>query len=348
VPELRKDPITSRWVIIAANRAARPNEFLAAPPRRVAKVCPFCRGQENQTPAAVATYPGIRSGRSAADWQVRVVPNLFPALTSDRRFVLEQNGLFETGPDVGIHEVIIESPHHLVSMCDQCDEEVALVLGVYRDRLIAASGRPNVVHAIVFKNVGVAAGASLEHTHSQLLALPVVPATVAEEECGAQQYYQQHDRCIYCDLIEQEQRAESRVVGRSAHFVALCPFASRFAMETWILPAEHSSHFEQTRDAQLVELAQMVRQCLLRLQVALAGVAYNFVIHSAPFDTAALGHYHWHIEILPRIANAAGFEWGTGFHINSIPPEQAARTLRTVDLSCFIPTGEDVSTRKTS
>ncbi len=348
MPELRKVPITSRWVIIAANRAARPNEFLAAPPRRVAKVCPFCKGQEDQTPAAVATYPGSGSSRLADDWQVRVVPNLFPALGSDRRFVLEKNGLFELGPDVGIHEVIIESPQHVVSMSDQRDDEVALVLGVYRDRLIAASGRPNVVHATVFKNVGVAAGASLEHTHSQLVALPMVPATILEEQCGAQHYYQQHDRCIYCDMIEQEQRAESRVVRRSAHFVALCPFASRFALETWILPAEHSSHFEQTRDAQLVELAQMVRQCLLRLQVALDGAAYNFIIHSAPFDTAVLRHYHWHIEILPRIANAAGFEWGTGFHINSIPPEQAARTLRTVDPSCLIPKAEDVLNRKTS
>lgn len=244
--------------------------------------------------------------------------------------------------------MIIESPRHLVSLTEQRDEEIELVFQAFRDRMAFARNQPDVIHATIFKNVAAAAGASLEHTHSQLIGLPILPALVQEELRGAQQHFHQNGCCIYCQLIDQERQTGARLVGSSPHFVAFCPFASRCAFEMWVLPTEHASHFEEIPARRSLELGQFVRQCIARLEGTQSCTAYNYVIHSAPFDTRAVDHYHWHIEILPRIAKAAGFEWGTGFHINSVPPEDAAMALKNVNLPRLVQMAEDISTRKTS
>jgi UDPglucose--hexose-1-phosphate uridylyltransferase len=203
---------------------------------------------------------------------------------------------------------------------------------VYRQRLVDLQRDPRLVYGMLFKNVGPGAGASLEHAHSQLIATPVVPISVSEEMSGSGKYFDERGRCIFCDIIRQELDDGRRMVLESAQFAAFCPFASRFPYETWVVPKEHGSHYEQLSRSTAEELAVVMRQVLGRLESALDRPAYNYIIHTAPFDTQQLRHYHWHIEIMPRLTNVAGFEWGTGFYINPVPPEEAAAFLRTAEV----------------
>ena len=231
---------------------------------------------------------------------------------------------------VGAHEVIIESPKHVLSMAQIGEENIREVLWVYRDRLVDLKRDPRLVHGMLFKNVGAAAGASLEHTHSQLIVTPIVPISVWEEMTGALEFFNYRGRCIYCDMVHQEIANEKRIVLDTTHFTAFCPFASRFPFETWIIPKQHSSHFENIPKPGVDDLASVLRQVLNQLEVALDCPPYNYIIHTAPFDHQEQLHYHWHIEIIPRLTKVAGFEWGTGFYINSVPPEDAAAFLREV------------------
>ncbi len=357
--DIRKDPISGYWVIVAKNRAQRPDEFERAPMKRVATRCPFCRGHEGETPHAIVTYPAAAASDPRIEWQVRVVPNKYPALVNTghhnpprkqgppsnpprKQGHVETIGEFMeiTLPGFGTHEVIVESPDHVASLSDLSDTNAHLAFLAYRDRLAAMKADPQHAHAMVFKNVGAAAGASLEHVHSQLIAAPLVPTAVQQELDNSQNFFQQHGRCIFCTLVEQQLAAGARLVAQSARFVAFCPFASRFPYETWVLPRHHASHFENSGDEELAELSQLVREVVRRIEAVLQRPAYNYVIHSSPFDTSAAVHYHWHIEIFPRITRTAGFEWGGGCYINSTPPEEAAVTLRNVTLPKDIPVGK--------
>ena len=181
--------------------------------------------------------------------------------------------------------------------------------------------------------MGAAAGASLEHTHSQLIVTPIVPISVWEEMTGALEFFNYRGRCIYCDMVQQEIANEKRIVLDTTHFTAFCPFASRFPFETWIIPKQHSSHYENIPKPGVDDLASVLRQVLNKLEVALDCPPYNYIIHTAPFDHQEQPHYHWHIEIIPRLTKVAGFEWGTGFYINPVPPEDAAAFLREVKIN---------------
>jgi len=330
MPDLRRDPICGRWVIIAADRARRPQEYVATRPTRRGGPCPFCAGNEDQTPDEVLA---IRDASIAADgpgWRVRVVPNKFPALTSDGAQPCRETGkgLFQQMPGLGLHEVIVESPDHLTSTSQLSQAHLAEVLNVYRQRLLAAREDRRLAYALVFKNVGSAAGASLEHLHSQLLATPLVPTAVLQELHGAGEYYDRRGACVFCAMIAEELAAEQRIVVESPDLVALCPFASRVPLETWILPRRHASHYEDLSAADLEQLSGVLRQTIARLETVAGRPAYNYLIHTSPFDTSRLDHYHWHIEIIPRMAKLAGFEWGGGCFINPVPPEEAAGLLR--------------------
>ena len=184
---------------------------------------------------------------------------------------------------------------------------------------------------MLFKNVGAAGGASLEHTHSQFIVTPIVPISVWEEMTGALEFFNYRGRCIYCDMVQQELATEKRIVLDTPHFTAFCPYASRFPFETWIVPKTHSSHFENIPKPGVDDLGSVLRQVLNKLELALDSPAYNYIIHTAPFDHQELPHYHWHIEIIPRLTKVAGFEWGSGFYINPVPPEDAAAFLREVE-----------------
>lgn len=327
--EFRQDPISGRWVVIAKDRAGRPDEFQPAPYRRVATTCPFCFGHEDDTPLAVATYPPDVSG-SGDRWQVRVVPNRYPAVTLDNGSSSPTHAMSESRAGFGIHEVIIESPDHAVSFTDLSDELVQWTFVAYRDRLAALACDERLRYAQVFKNVGASGGASIEHIHSQLVATSFVPADVQAELDGSRAWHARTGACPFCQLLDAELKAGVRVVAATERFVAFCPYASRFPYETWILPLRHASQFEKTEAGELGEAARFVRDIIGRIECATGRAAYNYYLHTAPFDAGPLDHYHWHVELFPRITTAAGYEWATGCFINPVPPEDAAAKLRLV------------------
>lgn len=330
--ELRKDPIVGRWVIIAPSRAKRPEDFKSEFLSVGGGICPFCEGNEDATPNEILAYRQSGSERNGRGWRVRVVPNKFPALTVEGNLSKRGDGIYDLMNGVGAHEVIIECPKHETDMSRLPVETIREVLWVYRDRLVDLKRDPRLVHGLIFKNKGAPAGASLEHSHSQLIVTPVVPISVWEEMTGALEFYNYRGRCIYCDMVQQELAAGGRIVLDTPLFVVFCPFASRFPFETWILPKQHSSQYENIQRQGIEDLGVALKNVLARLEQALDNPPYNYVIHTAPFEGGELKHYHWHIEIFPRLTRVAGFEWGSGFYINPVPPEEAAAFLRNVEL----------------
>ena len=328
MPELRREPISGRWVIVATERATRPTDFKTNPQIIKSSFCPFCEGNEDKTPPEILAYRDNGAMPNTSGWRVRVVPNKFPALQIEGDQNKRGEGIYDMMSGIGAHEVIIDSPRHIQSLTSLDNGNVEEVLLCYRDRLIDLKNDKRFVYGLLFKNVGASAGASLDHTHSQLIVTPIVPQLVANEMANAKTFYQQRERCLFCDMIQQEIDTNSRLVISTDNFVAFAPFASRFPFEIWILPKKHESHFENLQKFELDELAKVLKDALTRLETALDLPPYNYIIHSAPFNINGSDSFHWHIEIIPRLTNIAGFEWGTGFYINPMPPEQAAETLR--------------------
>jgi len=328
MPELRRDPVVGRWVIISTERARRPSDFAPRPRPRKGGPCVFCGGQERQTPEEVwALRPG-RGEPNTPGWLLRVVPNKFPALRIEGELEPTGEGLYDRMNGVGAHEVVIESPEHDAVIEGLPVSHLGEVFRAYRDRIVDLAKDPRLEYVMVFKNHGDLAGASLEHTHSQLIATPVVPLMVEEELTGALQHLRIKKRCIWCDIIRQERQEGGRLIADQGGFVALAPFAPRFPFETWILPAVHRSRYEDTPAGEFAALATVVKQVLGRMSGFLEDSPYNFMLHSAPLRAPALDHFHWHLEIIPKLTRVAGFEWGTGFFINPTPPEEAAKYLR--------------------
>jgi UDPglucose--hexose-1-phosphate uridylyltransferase len=332
-PEYRRDPVTHHWVILAPERAARPLALSHAKPhdRHDAErdACPFCEGREEDTPGELFALRDVGSAPNGPGWRLRVVPNKFPAVRPlPGAEVVSGGGLFESLPGVGEHELIIECARHEANPARLTDAEFRDVLLAYRARVAALSADPRYAYVLVFKNVGAEAGASLAHLHSQVITLPIVPDAVRAELDGATAYYRHAGRCVFCDVLHQEARLGVRVVAETEHFAAFAPFAGRFAYETWLLPKAHDSRYESLTDTHAGELARLLRQLLARLDAVLGEPAYNYYLHTGPARAGALPHYHWHIEVIPRTARPAGFEWGSGCFINAVPPERAAAELR--------------------
>ncbi len=260
-------------------------------------------------------------------WKLRVVPNKYPAVNIENAPGAQEAGVFYSCNNFGAHEVIIETPETTSRLEDLPVEAIAEVFKAFKQRIASLKGDYRLKYVLIFKNQGFAAGASLLHSHSQLIALPIVPKEVKEEMRGAQRYFDKQNRCIFCDIILQELKNDIRVVYEAAEAIAIAPFAARVPFETWILPKTHASHFETTDDAHLKHLAVAFKIVMQKLNFALQSPSYNFVLHTAPLQQTSTRNYHWHLEILPRLENVAGFEWGTGFYINSISPEAAAQFL---------------------
>ena len=332
MPELRKDPITGRWVIVATDRARRPADF--APNRVVIKgggFCPFCPGNEMRTPPEVLAYRPS-GGANQPGWTLRVVPNKFPALRVEGDFDRHGDGIYDRMNGIGAHEVVIESPEHSLTMSQLPEKRVEDVFWAFRDRVLDLKKDRRLRYIMVFKNHGEAAGATLEHSHSQLIALPVIPKRVIEEMEGARKYYELRERCIYCDILRQEVDAGLRMVLDTDRFVALCPYAARFPFEVWVVPRRHYSHFEQADIPTIENLGWLMRVVLRKLDKVLEQSPYNFNLHTAPVQEPEMTHYHWHLELIPKLTRTAGFEQGTGFYINPTPPEEAAKFLRETGL----------------
>ncbi|MGH7934532.1 MAG: galactose-1-phosphate uridylyltransferase [Candidatus Binataceae bacterium] len=330
MPELRKDPVVGRWVIMSTERSKRPTDFHKSPEERKGGPCVFCPGMEHLTPPEVLSYrePGTSSNQPG--WRIRGVPNKFPALRIEGGAGRRGEGLYDLMNGIGAHEVVIETPDHDRGMADLEPAQIEEVLWAYRDRVLDLQRDERFRYVLIFKNHGVDAGASLEHPHSQLIALPILPLSVQQELRGASEYYQLKERCIFCDMVFQESNDGRRVIFENASFLVASPFAARFPFELWIVPKNHASHFEHATVAEYREFARAIKVSLGALKLALDDPPFNYIIHSAPIGEQRSKHYHWHMEITPALTKVAGFEVGTGFYINPVPPEAAAAHLREV------------------
>lgn len=325
--ELRRDPVSGRWVIISAERQGRPSDFEVLPaPFGGRDRCPFCPGHEAMTPPEILA---LRRGGApdTPGWDLRVVPNRFPALRREGVVDRQQDGLFERMDGVGAHEVIIESPDHDAWLATMSQGEVERVLGVFGDRIADLRRDARLRYVLVFKNHGAGAGATLAHPHSQLIGLPIVPDIVREEIDGARRHFERAGRCVFCELLEAELRDGRRVVEHGGNVVAVAPYAPRFAHEMWLLPTRHASRFEDAR-SDYAGLARTLKSVLSRLDRHLGAPPFNLIVHTAPCADDLADAFHWHIEIVPKIQRIAGFEWGTGFYINPVSPEESAEALR--------------------
>jgi len=338
VSELRKDPIIDRWVIIATERGKRPMDFIPAEPKGEAGGCPFCEGNEFMTPNEIYAARSPNSLANQRGWKIRVVPNKYPALQVEGSLERVGVGMFDKMNGIGAHEIIIETLNHIDPFQNRPIERVVELLEAYQKRLVDLSRDIRLSYILVFKNMGMRAGASLSHEHSQIIATPIVPKRVTEEILGSLQYYNNKIRCIFCDIIREEKRFGTRVVYENASFITLCPFASRFPFELWIMPKRHMSGYSMITGQEMIELANCFITSMKRLSSALGEPQYNWMLHSEPnrhsprYPWPDIGeYYHWHIEIIPKLTRVAGFEWGTGFYINPTPPEDAASFLREMD-----------------
>jgi len=340
--ELRWDPLKEHWVIIATERGRRPRDYHIERVDPNSEVCPFCYGFEGKTP------PEIFSVRSYGEpnnpgWQVRVIPNKYPALRVEGEVKSRGYGLYDVRDGIGAHEVIIETPDHYKGMADFTPAEIANVLIAYRARLLDLRNDFRLRHMVIFKNHGAQAGATLSHSHSQLIAVPLTPPVAAKELRVSQHFYEAHERCIYCDLIEFELKEGVRVVIETADFVVLSPYAACFPFELRLYPKHHAHDFALMNDRQLAELGNTMKDMLQRIKTVLNDPAYNYILHTAPPVQSRPGKpdywssldydYHWHIELVPRLTQIAGFEWGTGFFINPTSPEETAAFLRDAEIS---------------
>jgi UDPglucose--hexose-1-phosphate uridylyltransferase len=331
MPELRKDPILGRWIIISTERGKRPTDFIIEKPAVKGGFCPLCPGNENTTPPEVLRYGNSQSPNSPG-WTLRVVPNKYPALVIEGELGKVGEGLYDKMNGIGAHEVIIETPNHEESFTDLSVDRMVQVFNSYRDRILDLEHDPRFHYVMVFKNHGRAAGASLEHSHSQIVALPILPRMIVSELEGSLSYYRYKERCIFCDIVRQELNEEKRVVCQNDEFITIAPYAPRSPFEMWVLPKKHASSYIEMEDQSMHSLTNIFSESMRRLEKCIPGVPYNFVLHTAPLRTKPLDHFHWHFEIMPKLTSVAGFEWGSGFYINPVPPEEAAKYLREVEI----------------
>jgi len=328
MPEFRKDAIVDRWVIISTERARRPLVQGASGELSDTGPCPFCAGNEAMTPPEVLVFRDESEPPNSPQWTVRVVPNKYPAVVPDGSGTQIADELYAVQDGIGAHEVIIESPSHVTDMALLSNEQFEAILRAYGERITDLRGDRKLRYVLIYKNQGVEAGATLEHVHSQLVALPMIPQRVLDEIGAAQNYYESNRRCVFCDVIRRETDGRERFVMENDRFIVICPFAPRFPYETWILPKRHASFFEPNSQPDSFDLARILRETLRRLNRSLGNPPFNYVIHSNPLDQEGNDYYHWHIEVLPKLIRVGGFEWGSGFYINTVTPEQSARSLR--------------------
>jgi UDPglucose--hexose-1-phosphate uridylyltransferase len=340
ISEFRFCPIKHRWTIIAPERNNAPVASATESPAAdgATRFDPFAPGNEAHTPPAILTFP---AGDGESPWQVRVFPNSVPVLRVEGDVVKEAVGLNDTVSGVGAHEVIVETPDPHLEMADFEIEQIVLVLQAYRSRLADLRHDSRLRYSLIFKNKGREAGASQTHAHSQLIATPIIPTTIVDELRAAREHFERRERCLFCDLIRQELRLNERICIESEGFLAVSPFAATSPYETWILPKEHLHDFTLATDVQLRGFSEILRELLRRMRVVLEDPPYNFVLHTAPnphprpgrpdFWSTIQHDYHWHLEFVPRTTRAAGFELGSGYSINPVPPEEAAKLIRETD-----------------
>ncbi len=339
--ELRKDPIIGRWVIVATERAKRPHDFAVAREDSGIEPCPFCEGNEQMTPGEIFSVRDPATKPNSPGWKIRVIASINPFFTIEQGLDRQGVGMYDKISAVGAHEVIIESPQHVSGISDLTVEQIIGIINTYIERMRDLERDVKCKYVLIFRNYGRPAGASsIKHSHSQLVATPVNPRVVKRELEGAKRYYAYKERCVFCDILKQELEEGKRVVTDEDGFVTLAPYASRFPFELMILPKRHSPDFWTMKPVYIDGLARAIKTTMVKLKKCLNDPPYNWVIHTAPFRRSTRSDYwrtinedyHWHIEIIPRLTGVAGFEWGTGFYINPVPPEAAAAALKATEV----------------
>lgn len=337
--ELRHDPISRRWVVIALERSVRPKEFrvVRPVPESDEPPCPFCPGQESKTPPEITA---IREGGApnSPGWQVRVVPNKSPVLaiegTPDRSAV----GHYDRMRGIGAHEIVVESPDHRARPYAMPLLQFSAALAVSRNRIADLRGDSRFKHILLHRNYGVGAGATVHHPIQQIVAIPVTPLRLAAQLDAAREHFQIKERCVFCDILAQELDSGTRIVHVCDDYLSFCPYAGRFPYEINIYPRRHEHQFTETSDLLIEKLAAHMLEVFRRLHAVLGDISFNWMLVNSPnsagnmrrpgYWTTLPYDFHWHIEVLPRLTPQAGFEWGTGLYINPTPPEDAAAFLR--------------------
>jgi UDPglucose--hexose-1-phosphate uridylyltransferase len=329
--ELRRDPIVARWVIVDTDEPFKPEHYQHEQYVPKGGLCPFCYGNEALTPPEIDSVRELHTPANTPGWQVRVVPNKFPALHIEGELDRKGMGIYDLSNGIGAHEVLIETPYHHKDIPDLLNEEIEKFVMMYCRRMSDLERDQRFKYIMLFRNYGFAAGASLEHPHTQLIALPMVPKNVMEEIKGAASYFEYRERCLFCDMIRQEIQEKERVIIENKYFIVFCPFVSRFPFEIWILPKKHNGRFCQMSQEESVAFAVVLKDTITKIKKVFVNLSYNFIVHSAPINgDSASESYHWHLEFMPKLTRVAGFEWGTGFYLVPTPPELAASYLKAV------------------
>ncbi|RCK79671.1 MAG: Galactose-1-phosphate uridylyltransferase [Candidatus Ozemobacter sibiricus] len=329
MPQLRKDPVLKQWVIISPERGKRPHDFK---PERGGPVddsgpCPFCEGNERLTPNETMAFRRNGTLPDQPGWWVRVIPDQNPILIPTGDAGRVGIGMFDAMNSIGVHEVVVETPSHHQTLQSATLDQVREVIWAYKQRLLEIKKNPRYKHFLVVKNSGRGVS-NFAHSHSHIVATPIIPKRIEEEIDGAREYFHYHDRCIYCDIIRQEVQEPSRIVLQDNLFLVFCPFASRFPFEMLIIPKVHQPFFETIDNDHVQGFAQALQAALKRMDRLLPDIPYNFILHTSPCSDSYRDFFHWHVEIIPKLTKVAGFEWGSGFYINPTPPEDAAQMLR--------------------
>jgi len=346
--DLRYDPLRRAWVIIAAQRGRRPVDTVSAgsdrvmeDPLRGVSPCPFCPGNEAMTPPEIMSVREQGTDPDSPGWSVRVIPNKYPALTPEAPFTPKDFGPYAAGSGFGVHEVVIETPDDNLEIEDLSIEDLSGLFRVYGQRLKELNGDGRFRAVLIYKNRGAEAGATLGHAHSQIIAMPVMPALMDEELSNCREQFLENGQCLMCTIVSVEIKDKARIVAENDRYLAFAPFPSRTPFEIFIVPRGHLHDFSMVEDAHLSPLAEVFRETLRRLNTALGHPPYNLIFHSSPPPTENKGdspadpvesYYHWYLQLIPKTTKMAGFEWGTGFSINPTPPEEAAQTLRNIKL----------------
>jgi UDPglucose--hexose-1-phosphate uridylyltransferase len=340
MPELRQNFFTKEWVIIATERAKRPEELATHRPVQAVpafvETCPFCPGNESKTPPEVLR---IQADGADGPWAVRVIPNKFCALSSEVQPTRSLQHLRRRIDGFGFHEVIVDSQDHARCMAVLSDAQVTNILRAYKQRYNVLSLDQRIAHITLFKNHGADAGASLQHPHSQLIATPVIPSQVRHRLFEALRHYDDVGECMYCHMMEREVEDETRIVVKSEHFVAMEVFASATPFATHIFPMRHMASFGDITDIEVADLARVLRTLLAKIYVGLENPDLNFTVRSGPAEYAGARHFHWYVSVIPRLTRVAGFELGSGMFINTVLPEAAAEFLRNVAVDKAIGAG---------
>lgn len=308
--ELRKNPFTGEWTLCAENRQNRPYEFVHKTEMKAdsSRTCPFCGGHEQWTTEAV--YQDGDDDR----WQIRVFPNMFPAVSNEATPVAEET-FYEQTAGVGRHEVLVDTPKHETTIDQFSAERIHRVLLVLQERYTKILEMEATVYVQIFKNCGASAGMSMHHSHWQMMGLPIVPKRV-----GEMAKHIKKDDCLFCKMLTYEKQNERRVVFENKDFLAIAPYASRFPYEVWICPKEHTRNYGALMADKMTTLSQMLQKILPKVVSLRPEIGYNICLVDAPKGE----DFHWHLEILPRIGGMAGFEFATNSYINPVLPESAA------------------------